>query len=490
MTGNAAGADWNRGDLLVVPILLGAAALRILTSGYALWFDEIAAITFAKQPLDLLWSAWMVREPNPPLYYTLLKGWMALFGESDLAVRSLSVAIGSTGIGAGWWLARRIGGSRAGLIAALLLATSAAHVDFSQEVRGYILAQTGALFGCVAMAAYLERPRRAPLCGYAVAALVALYSHTTMILFVALANMAMLWLLRRDRRAWVMWLAANGAVALLWSWWAWISLGQAEAGGTGFSWIARPDMISALNMTTVIYFPLYLAAEKIAFAPLLALGWLGGVAWFAVRDRRPAVVLLAALVIAAPLLLWALSQRLPIFLPRTLFWAAGPMTVLLAVALVRLPSPRLRLVLVGVLLALQVGALLRWLPEREPEAWSRAIAAIERIDPHAIVMVQGDAMGVATQHYTKPGGLRLVIVPRPEGGLDRWAEGLVAAPHIDAVAARAMLAESGTVFTLARGDYDPGTLLAPVATEQPMPAATRGRQPKLSLWRARSPSTR
>lgn len=484
MTGSAARAEWSRGDLLVVPVLLAAAALRIVTSGYSLWFDEIAATTLAHQPLELLWSGWMARETNPPLYYTLLKGWMALFGEGDAAVRSLSVAIGTAGIGAGWWLARRIGGTRAGLIAALLLATSAAHVDYSQEVRGYILAHTAALLGCAAMAAYLERPRVAPLCGYALAALVALYAHTTMVLFVALANLAMLWLLRRNRPGLAMWLAANAAIALLWSWWAWISLGQAAAGGAGFSWIARPDAIAALNMTAVIYLPLYLAAEKVAFAPLLALAWLGGLAWFAARDRRPAVVLLATLAVAAPLLLWALSQKLPIFLPRTLFWAAGPMAVLVAVALASLPSSRIRLLLLGLLLALQVGALPRWLPAREPEAWPQAIAAIERIDPHAIVLVQGDAMGVATRHYLKP-GLRMVIVPRPAGGPDRWAEGLVAAPHVDAAAARAMLVREGTVFTLARGDYDPGTLLAPVGLKQPLPAATRGRQPYLSRWRAR-----
>lgn len=491
MTGSAVRAEWRRGDLLVVPILLGAAALRIVTAGYSLWFDEIAAIALAHQPLELLWSGWMAREANPPLYYTLLKGWMTLFGESDAAVRLLSVAIGTAGIGAAWWLARRIGGVGAGLAAALLVATSAAHVDFSQEVRGYILAQTAALFGCAAMVAYLERPRVAPLLGYALAALVALYSHTTMILFVALANPAMLWLLRRDFRALLRWIAANAVVALLWSWWAWISLGQAEAGGIGFSWIARPDAIAALEMTAVIYLPLYLAAGEVAFAPLLVLAWLVGLAWFAARDRRPAVVLLATLAVGAPLLLWAVSQKMPIFLPRTLFWAAGPMTVLLAVALAGLPSRSIRSTLGLLLLALQAGALLRWLPMRETEAWPQALAAIARADPQAVVLVQGDAMGVAARHYLRvqAPGLRIVIVERP-GTIDRWAEGLASAPRIDAAGARAILMRHGQVFTLVRGEYDPGRLLAAAGVEQPLPEATQGRRPLLSLWRARTPGGR
>ena len=480
---NAAKIEWNRGDLLVLPILLLAAALRIATAGYSLWFDEIAAIRLADQPLGLLWSGWMAREANPPLYYTLLKGWMALFGASDLAVQTLSVAIGTAGIGAAWWLARRIGGTGAGLIAAALLAVSAAHLDFSQEVRGYILTHSAALFGCVAMTAYLERPRVLPLLGYALAALVALYAHTTMIVFVALANLAMLWLLRRDRRALALWLAANAAVALLWSWWAWISLGQAEAAGSAFGWIDRPDPGEALGMTGVTYLPLYLAGQSVLFLPLLTLAWLVGFAWFAASDRRPAVILLAVLAVGAPLLLWALSQAVPIFLPRTLFWAAGPMIVLVALALARVPAPRVRLVLLGLLLALEAGALSRWLPTRESEAWPQAIAAIERVNPHAVVLVQGDAMGVAARHYMAGSGLRLVIAARPAGALDRWAEGLVTAPRVDAAAARVLLTRQRAVFTLRRGDYDPGKLLAQAGIEQPLPAATRDRQPHLSLWR-------
>ncbi|MDV3457810.1 glycosyltransferase family 39 protein [Sphingomonas sp. HF-S4] len=476
-----------RADWLIVPILLAAAALRLGSAGYSLWFDEIAAVRFAEQPLELLWSGWMAREANPPLYYTLLKGWIALFGSSDLAVRALSVLIGIMGIGAAWWLARRIGGRGAGLAAAALLAVSTAHLDYSQEVRGYILAHSAALFGCIAMVAYLDRPRIAPLAGYVVAALVALYAHTTMVVFVALANAAMLWLLRGDRRALVRWLAANLIVGLLWSWWAWISLGQAGASSSTFGWIARPGVAQALEMTGVVYLPFYIAGEKVAMLPVLALAWLGGWAWFAVRERRPAVVLLAVLALGAPLLLWGLSQKLPIFLPRTLFWAAGPMAVL--VALVRMRSVPVHTALLGLLLLLELGATLRWLPMRETEAWPQAIAAADAADPDAVLLVEGDAMGVAARHYLAQRGSRLrLMVLTPEVASDRWANGLAGAPHVDAAGARALLARERRVFVLIRGDYDPGRVLAPGGVAQPFYGTTGKRQPGLSLWRAHQPS--
>ena len=103
-------------------ILLAAAALRIATADYALWFDEFASLVFAHQPLDHLWSGWMARESNPPLYYTLLKGWIALVGEGDVALRLLSILIGLAGIATAWSIARRLGGRSAAILVALWLA--------------------------------------------------------------------------------------------------------------------------------------------------------------------------------------------------------------------------------------------------------------------------------------------------------------------------------------------------------------------------------
>ncbi|MBO9622079.1 MAG: glycosyltransferase family 39 protein [Sphingomonas sp.] len=471
-----------RADLLLVPILLLAAALRIATCDYSLWFDEIASVAFAHQPVGRLWSAWMVRESNPPLYYTMLGGWIRLFGASDVAVRLLSVATGLVGIVAAWWLARRIGGVRAGLFAAALLAVSAAHLDYSQEARAAMLTQAAALFGCVAMTAYLERPRLGPLLGYAAAATVTLYAHTTMALFVVLANLAMLWLLRRDRRALAWWLATNLAVALLWSWWAWISLEQIRTGGGGFAWIDRPSLGRGLLTTATVYLPLYTVGENLLVAPLLALVWIGGIAWLGLRDRRPAMGLLATLAAGAPPLLWLVSQWVPMLLERTLFWAAGPMIVLLAVALAGIKVRRVGLALLGLLLAVETAALLHWLPERESEAWPQALAEAARIDPGGVLLVESDAMGVAAERYLPGTGLRLVVLDLPGDGFDRWAQGLSRAPHVDRAGAQTLLARRGRLLILKRSVHDPAVALYRRYTEQVFPDP-RGRPPTVALLR-------
>jgi uncharacterized membrane protein len=231
-------------------ILIAAAAIRIATAGYSLWFDELASLVFAHQPQARLWSDWMIRESNPPLYYSLLRVWIGAFGESDRVVRLLSILIGLGGIVAGWALARRLGGAAAGLIAAALLAVSASHVAFSQEARSYVLAYSATLVALIGAADVLDHRRRGPVI-YAAATLVALYSHTTMIVFALLAGATVAVMLRRSPRALAEWLAANVLIAVGWAWWAAISLRQMSAAYTNFDWIKQPSIRDAVDHTAI-----------------------------------------------------------------------------------------------------------------------------------------------------------------------------------------------------------------------------------------------
>ena len=60
----------------------------------SLWIDEAFSFRSAQLPLSQIWGAQALVEPNPPLYYTLLKLWILFFGESEAALRSLSAVIG------------------------------------------------------------------------------------------------------------------------------------------------------------------------------------------------------------------------------------------------------------------------------------------------------------------------------------------------------------------------------------------------------------
>lgn len=126
----------------VVPSLLSAVtilafALRVIRLDLQpLWWDEGYSLFFATRDLGTLLERTAV-DIHPPLYYILLKLWMAAFGYGPVAARLLSVFIGTATVPLVFVLARRWFGPAAGLLTALLLAVSPLHVYYSQEIRMY-----------------------------------------------------------------------------------------------------------------------------------------------------------------------------------------------------------------------------------------------------------------------------------------------------------------------------------------------------------------
>ena len=74
-------------------ILVLCVALRVYHLGSAsLWSDEIFSRYYADVfGLHYVLTDGLSLETNPPTYYLLLHGWMALWGHSEAALRSLSL---------------------------------------------------------------------------------------------------------------------------------------------------------------------------------------------------------------------------------------------------------------------------------------------------------------------------------------------------------------------------------------------------------------
>ncbi len=79
-------------------------------------------------------------EYGPPAYPLLLRGWIALVGESDAAVRLLSLVFGILTLVAIFYLSRMIFDERTAIVTTGLLALLPLHIQYSQEVRPYPLA--------------------------------------------------------------------------------------------------------------------------------------------------------------------------------------------------------------------------------------------------------------------------------------------------------------------------------------------------------------
>jgi hypothetical protein len=123
----------------VVAVLAVAAGLRIAFLGNAQLFrDEATSWYLASHSIgDMLRLG--AQEPYPPLYIVLLKGWMAVFGSAEDALRMLSVVAGLGVVVVTWRWVRDALGTTEAWLAGLLVAVSPLLVANSRNARMYSL---------------------------------------------------------------------------------------------------------------------------------------------------------------------------------------------------------------------------------------------------------------------------------------------------------------------------------------------------------------
>lgn len=122
-------------------ILIIALALRLVAINQSLWLDEAININNAAGlSFGDLVTNYALGDFHPPLYHVFLKSWIILFGASEVATRSLSVAIGVLTVGVTYLIGKKLFEKQTATTAAILLATAPLHIYYSQEARMYALA--------------------------------------------------------------------------------------------------------------------------------------------------------------------------------------------------------------------------------------------------------------------------------------------------------------------------------------------------------------
>jgi hypothetical protein len=233
--------------LLAVALLVGVASVGFrLYSPSQLWLDEAISVSIARCSLPHLVQA-LRHDGAPPLYYVLLHFWVAAFGSSATAVRSMSTVFSIMTLPAMWWLGRRLGGRRLGVISVALLASSPFATFFGTEARMYALVMLLTVLGAIALARMLERPswRR----GIAVAADsgALLLTHYWSIFLLTTVGGWLLWRawrLREPRRHLLAAAALAGGVILLAPW---LPVMVFQLRHTGTPWATPPRLLTSLQ---------------------------------------------------------------------------------------------------------------------------------------------------------------------------------------------------------------------------------------------------
>ncbi len=220
------------GLLLVVA---AAFALRVYRLGYqSLWGDEAYSVWRASKDFIALTQEAHVEGTLPPLYYWLLHFWMPLAGQSEFAVRYLSLLFGVLTVPVAYCFVRRIFDPLTGLYAALVFAAAPFLVYYSQEARMYAQVTFFVLLSSCLLVRLTDRgdaptgrARRTLWVAYALANVAALLSHYFggfVVLAQALYFGVFWWRHRVDGREWVASQLAAGLLLAPWVIYIWSAL--------------------------------------------------------------------------------------------------------------------------------------------------------------------------------------------------------------------------------------------------------------------------
>lgn len=187
-------------------------------------------------------------ESNPPLYYAVAWAWAKAFGTGEVGIRSLSALFGAATVPVAFLAAREAASSRAGLIAAAIVAVNPMLIWYSQEARSYSML---VFFGAVSLLFFLRALRRqegSDLAFWVLASAGALCSHYFAVFAVAIEAAWLAIALRSRWRAVLPAVAGVGLVGL-----ALVPLIAAQVNPKHIGWIDATPLSGRLFQTGVSF---------------------------------------------------------------------------------------------------------------------------------------------------------------------------------------------------------------------------------------------
>jgi mannosyltransferase len=307
-----------------------------------LWRDELASWSFASRPVPSLIASARHTGATQLAYYLLLHGWIAAFGDSADAMRTLSALAMAAAAACVALVGRRLAGARAGLTAGLVFALLPSVSRFAQEIRFYALAVLVATLATLLLLRALDRPSGPRWAAYA--ACLALLGYVEVVALSVVAGHVAGAVLRswhdHDRRQLRFLPAvAAGLAACL----PLVMAGAAQARDQ-IGWIARPG----LDVTDFSFFGrnlFYSTSVAAALIVLAVLAW--AVAW-----REAAFM--TVLAVGPVAVVWLASQgSYSYFFPRYLLFTVGAWAILAGIGLSKLD---VRAAAAAVLVVAMLGA--------------------------------------------------------------------------------------------------------------------------------------
>lgn len=314
--------------LILLALVLVAFALRVYRLDFfSLRGDESFTVIFVQRTWEGLWRGISTIEPNPPLMYLALRGWIALAGASEFVTRYFSLWFGVLCVPLIYRLAKdMVGSSVVAWIAAALMAINPYQIWHSQDVRNYTMWPALSLLTLICFWRWWKKEisdlrfQISDLLFYVLATLTSLYTHYYDVFILAALNLFVLAFTVIERRWQTLarWIGVQVVLVLLYAPWILFGTNRITTYGEAsaeknvslldvFSRTLAAFVVSETmpaDFRAVVWIPLALAAVAILF-------------YLAKRQRAPAAFLLLCLVVPT-FALYVVSIGRPLFLERYL----------------------------------------------------------------------------------------------------------------------------------------------------------------------------
>lgn len=395
-------------------ILLLAFVLRVYRLGdQNVWWDEGLTVWSARKSLADM-TLWTAGDVHPPFYFWLVWPWIRLVGESEFAVRFLTVAISILSVALLYALGVRLANRPVAFLGMLLLATSRFHIWWAQEMRMYSLAALAGLASLYfAVRLMQDRTWRFWL-AYVLSTAAALYTIYLAGLFLIVENIFFLFALftysaYERRRAIIFWFTSQLAVVVLFL--PWLALALPRMQSWSVTEPASPFFVYHLWATLLATGISTYLENHTLLVVIFALIVLAGLALVARTDRRAALLFGLLLVVPPTVIFFLTLPGRPFYTPRVearyFLPFAPPFFLFLGWGLILLLRKQRT---AGILATLFTAALFAWsLPQHYAGRWlrdefktmARVIWAYGQPDD-AVLLVSGNRFPVFLYEYDQP----------------------------------------------------------------------------------------
>lgn len=422
---------------ILATLMIAATGLRLWAlESWPLWSDECWSKWISAMGWHDMFATVRAYETHPPFYYSLLKLWQGLFGDSNMSLRSLSLIASVAMLPLGYALATQV--RLNGLLLALLVAVNRPMLISGRQARPYALLTLA--FGVAVMT--LLRVKRGAngwrdWLAYVIAFEAMLWLHAVGVFFGVALGLSMLIGLRRDQ--WVKFVVSHVLIGFMWL--PCLQMILIQHGHRLHSWLefhwadVWPQLVEGF-----VGWPE--TGNGLIALIVLALGF---TALVARGDRALATILIILMLVPVALEILVSATNTPVFLARYFGPSVLPFVLLLTASTSHPKYGRIGMLGVVVLALFMAVTSVREITRAPEERWDAVGAFLAtHITPGEEVWTMPNDLKMFLT-YAAPPSYPVVGQPAPFPAPDYPGErpaGTLAVPGIDAPSVTRMIAEA------------------------------------------------